>query len=481
MHQSFRDTRPTDAYGTFEFRARSKEAKRLVAFLHAEVLQSESRTRKRKEKDSMRFLETVDRFVGELLQAKAREGKGGTGRFGRAMSKRGFAHGIVGYENVVAVREGLKKLGYLIHTPGSPSYGPSFDVPGAFEQRKGEAAMFKATPALITLARQHGVTLSAVQRHFGLEHQPIEARTSSLSKREGKQQGRKVRFEHTAQTLEMERRVLAVDAFLKDFTIDGADHFMFYRLFNECDDPASYNWKKGGRLYSDSGTGRPSYQSMSSKPKKDRELRSKVTIDGEKLIELDLASSYLTIFHALAGKPLVLSPNEDPYGRIEAERDLVKGWMTISFGSGKPCQKWSQEFSSRYADEHGGVRPTRVCAAKTVGDMALKAYPLLRRIGDPGLRWADLMFVESEVILKAMETLRLQGVPSLPMHDALMVPASDAAAGARELYLSFYHVVGAVPVVKTKSELPGVRAGVDAVWEEVKNLEIRAPLINTRS
>jgi hypothetical protein len=39
---------------------------------------------------------TLERFVAELLRAKAREG--GTGRFARAMSKRGFAHEIVGYD-----------------------------------------------------------------------------------------------------------------------------------------------------------------------------------------------------------------------------------------------------------------------------------------------------------------------------------------------------------------------------------------------
>ena len=357
MHQPFRDTRPTDAYGAFEFRARSDAAKALVQHVHTAILGTEKRKRQRKAHDAARFYETVERFVGELLQAKAKKGEGGTGRFGRAMSARGFSGGVVGYDNVVAARDGLEELGYLIHTKGYPSYHISFDNPDGYSQSKGEAAKFEAKPSLVKLAGRHGVSLSKIDRHFPVEHQPIEARQSSISDWRGKEQGRKVRFEHTPQTLAMEARVVAINDFLKGFKIGGADHRMLYRLFNGCNDLSTYNWKKGGRLYSDSGTGEPSYQSMSTNPKKRRALRSKITIDGERVVELDIASSYLTIFHALAGKPLALSSNEDPYARIKAERGLVKGWMTISFGAGKQCRAWPKEFSDRYAEEHSGVRP----------------------------------------------------------------------------------------------------------------------------
>lgn len=477
----FRDSAPSDAYGAFEYRARSEAAKKLVKHLHDAILKTETRTRQRKQSDATRFYETVERFVGELLQAKAMEGKGGTGRFGRAMSARGFSGGIVGYDNVVAARDGLKKLKYLIHTKGYPSYHISFDNPDRHSQSQGEAAKFEAAHSLAQLANQHGIKLSEVHRHFPIEHQPIEARRSSFNDWRGKQQGRKVRFKHTPQTLAMEARVVALNDFLKSFKIGEADHRMLYRLFNECNDPSSYNWKKGGRLYSDSGTGEPSYQSMSTKSKERRALRFKITIGGERVVELDIASSYLTIFHALAGKPLALSPNEDPYARIDAERDLVKGWMTISFGSGKQCRAWPKEFSGRYAEEHGGVRPTDICKATNIRSKAVEAYPLLSRVGDHGLKWFNLMYVESEAILFAMEALMRRGVPCLPMHDALIVRASDAAEGARALYLSFHGLVGVLPVIKTKSKLPGVMAAVELVWNEVKGLETKPPQIDTRA
>ena len=91
------------------------------------------------------------------------------------------------------------------------------------------------------------------------------------------------------------------------------------------------------------------------------------------------------------------------------------------------------------------------------------------------------MYVESEAILTAMTTLMHRGLPCLPMHDALIVRASDAAEGARALYLSFHGVVGVLPVIKTKSKLPGVKAAVEAVWDEVKDLETKLPQIDTRA
>jgi hypothetical protein len=474
--QPFRNETPTDAYGVFEFRARSGEAKKLVERLHAEILATENRKRKRRQDDAERFYEAVERFVGELLRAKARQN--GTGRFARAMSERYFSGDVVSYNNVLAIREALKELGYLDHEVGSPKFGPDFE--GGTSQYSGEAAKFGATPKLLTLAEELGITCPQIGRHFRREHEPVEARRSSSGDWQGKQRGTKVRFQHTEQMLAMERRVVALNEFLQGFEIAGADHRMFYRLFNECDNLVSYRWNKGGRLYSDSGTEAPSYQNMSNNPGERRALRSRITIDGEPTVELDIASSYLTIFHALVGKPLNLLPTEDPYARIDPDRSLVKGWMTVSFGAGKPCTRWSPTFSKRYAEEHGGVRPTKACPAPVMADKALKAYPALKHVGARGLTWADLMFVESEVLMTAMEALMHRSVPCLPVHDALMVAASDAAEGARALYLSFYHVVGTLPVIKTKSDLEGVRAVVEAVRDEVKDLETKPPRINTR-
>jgi hypothetical protein len=143
--QPFRNSSPKDTYGAFEYRARSDKAKALVEHLHTAILKTEKHRRQRKSDDAARFYETVERFVGELLQAKAKKGKGGTGRFARAMSTRGFSGSVVGYDNVVAVRDGLERLRYLTHTKGYPNYHLSFDKPGEHDQGKGEAVACSAS------------------------------------------------------------------------------------------------------------------------------------------------------------------------------------------------------------------------------------------------------------------------------------------------------------------------------------------------
>jgi hypothetical protein len=66
---------------------------------------------------------------------------------------------------------------------------------------------------------------------------------------------------------------------------------------------------------------------------------------------------------------------------------------------------------------------------KTIKQKALERHPLLERWGgvirDRVYDWRDLMFIESEAIIGAMLTLmRDHQVPSLPVHDSLIVPAS---------------------------------------------------------
>jgi hypothetical protein len=66
---------------------------------------------------------------------------------------------------------------------------------------------------------------------------------------------------------------------------------------------------------------------------------------------------------------------------------------------------------------------------KTIKQKVLERHPLLARWGGV-IRgrvydWRDLMFIESEAIIGAMLTLmRNHQVPSLPVHDSLIVPAS---------------------------------------------------------
>ena len=75
---------------------------------------------------------------------------------------------------------------------------------------------------------------------------------------QAKFKGRRLRFERTAQTDQMETDVHALNEFLADHDIEGGIHRGYCRIFNQ-GDTARYRWNKGGRLYS---VGEDNYQAL---------------------------------------------------------------------------------------------------------------------------------------------------------------------------------------------------------------------------
>src|SRR6516162_8831138 len=103
-----------------------------------------------------------------------------------------------------------------------------------------------------------------------------------------------------------------------------------------------FDWNMGGRLYS---YGEFNYQQL------DRSQRLRMTINGEPVCEIDIRASYLTIFHALYDEPF--DPTNDPYkvaGLGPEARDVVKMWITASFGNNAPITKWPTELVAKYRE-----------------------------------------------------------------------------------------------------------------------------------
>ena len=76
-----------------------------------------------------------------------------------------------------------------------------------------------------------------------------------------------------------------------------------------------------------------------------------MTINGEPVCEIDIRASYLTIFHALYDEPF--DPTNDPYkvaGLGPEARDVVKMWITASFGNNAPITKWPTELVAKYRE-----------------------------------------------------------------------------------------------------------------------------------
>ena len=67
------------------------------------------------------------------------------------------------------------------------------------------------------------------------------------------------------------------------------------------------------------------------------------------------------------------------------------------------------------------------------------------------VRWSNLMFIESEVIISTMQELMLKHqVPSLPVHDCIIVRKSDQELRMKVLSKQFRKIVGIEPRLKVK-------------------------------
>jgi hypothetical protein len=189
-------------------------------------------------------------------------------------------------------------------------------------------------------------------------------------------------------------------------------------VFNNGDHP-KFDWNMGGRIYS---YGEFNYQQL------ERTDRLRMTINDEPVCEIDIRASYLTIFHALYDEPF--DPTNDPYevaGLGPDARDVVKMWITASFGNNAPITKWPKELVAKYREKTGNALGKRYPASK-VGERVMGTFPLLRRIGEvvDGRErgWAELMYIESQAVLSTIIGLMYTRVPSLAVHDSLIIPVS---------------------------------------------------------
>jgi hypothetical protein len=61
----------------------------------------------------------------------------------------------------------------------------------------------------------------------------------------------------------------------------------------------------------------------------------------------------LTIFHGQAGQPLDFARNPDPYAVGDAPRQLVKAFITATFGKGQFPGWWPQKVASEHKEKTG--------------------------------------------------------------------------------------------------------------------------------
>lgn len=290
------------------------------------------------------------------------------------------------------------------------------------------ATRLRATAWLIKRAVECGVTPENWQDHFEIVPnpapnvvvEPLQLRGPSSGRGRQKHKGLSLPIDLTDPIAKSLRdRVARLNSYIADQTIEGAPSVAFYRLFNE-GGATGFNWDKGGRLYVANGGG---YQIMK------KAGRKALTINGEPVIELDVTASHLGILHALRGE--AFDPSIDPYDVPGIPRSVAKAWVTMTLGHNNYHVRWPPEVSKRMKEELG--RPLgKVYPLIATKEVMLRHLPVMRGWCESGVRWPQLQYNESQVIISAVETLAFShDVASLPVHDSIIVPAihKDLASG----------------------------------------------------
>jgi len=201
------------------------------------------------------------------------------------------------------------------------------------------------------------------------------------------------------------------------------------RIFN------NRRWDHGGRLYGGF------WQAMK------RELRAGLRIGGDRVVSLDFSAMYIQLLHTVMARrqtPLKgdLYEGIDPLQgwppdpvRKQAMRDAVKrnvSGMLFSMDRDKP---------------HRLVKGTKGALSKGVTGAVLEERVKARHpdiaewLREPGIGF-ELMFHESEIMIKTVLRCLEQGVIALPLHDGLLVAEPHREVARAAMHESFREHTG---------------------------------------
>ena len=446
-------------YAALLSRAHSDQARSLVdtivTMVAAHELAAGIRTNKRDKKHTA-LRTAVERLLADLLEAQASEKA--KGYVYRTARPKDFTGHRVSYRSFRSLVDAMGSLGLLERYTGFQKWDALF---GKVVPTRRKATRYQATQRLLDICEHHGIQAADFHQHFlvPLPDKPLQLRAGSRRTEYGtKISGRPMSFRPTQLTVKLENNIKRLNEFFDDFELEGGVHRGYIRVFNKGDDPR-FNWNMGGRLYSHTER---SYQQM------DRSDRLRMKISGTPVCEIDIRASYLTIFHALYGKPF--DPKNDPYDLPDLGpegREVVKMWITASFGSNAPINRWPTELVAKYRERTGRKLGKRYSAAK-IGELIVQSIPLLAKLGEHKTRigWAELMYLESRAMVATMLELMDDHIPSLAVHDSIIVPALKEQRARSVLTDCYRKITTATPFLV--SHFP--EGYSDEAWNAALNL-----------
>ena len=370
-----------------------------------QLIENEQRVRARRKKDLYSYEFAVKAVLSALMLATA-ETTGGW--VYRSVSKKSFANSPIKGDTFNHLIHELDKNGFIDIVKGSNHSSPFSDgfIPGI-------ATRFKASDALVRLWRQSGFSLKDVRHHF--KQQPIlnDVRLKSMSQRQRNQKavGKNLKVPVNNTVSVIKAQLESINRYLLKQSFDGMEFLGLRRIFNE-GDHHDFNWNMGGRLYA---IGDDNYQRLK------KADRLNLRINDEPVVELDINASYLRILHGLRGFPLPAS--SDIYDVPTLHRSMVKAWVSSTLGHTNFHRAWP----ARTLDElrKDGLIVSKKQTYPAIQSLVLENYPVLRDWPTCGISWSHLMYMESEAMIEAMEILRGYDVPTLPVHDSLILPKTS--------------------------------------------------------
>tara|TARA_R100001369_G_scaffold28356_1_gene51033 strand:+ start:1610 stop:2980 length:1371 start_codon:yes stop_codon:yes gene_type:complete len=288
-----------------------------------------------------------------------------------------------------------------------------------FEGAKGgggysKVRRYRATMEFLTVAQRLEIEATTIKDHFELSYKHadiIQVRNKKTSRSVVGSKAQRVRMDGPKlQACREQVEKLNSDLLKYDYSLSHPPAVR--RLFN-CADRTGFDFDLGGRVYCISDD-----NWMEQSP----EERALITIDGERTAEIDVSASHLTILYGLCevGPESIVS-----FYRIEGyPRDLIKKLIVTSLGKGRFPTRWPKGFNEEFEATHGW-QPKKRYKLKDVLAAIKFRHPVLGNLQPDVLDWANLQYEESECFISAMDQLFNDNIPSLPVHDSLIVKCSD--------------------------------------------------------
>ena len=377
-------------------------------------------------------------LLGDLCRyrSQGRDGKHGVTPKDFSTADLGF-----GRTSFMLVKEALGDADLLRFKPGWNFTGEGFD--GGVTRYGGSLTIFRLAPSLVNrLGELRGADAAKHWAHGKPKVRPDEPLLSLRSRKDRDGEAEELPYSiGEPGVADLLSRLQRLNAFVLS-RVDGIAFSGLRRVYND-GDVRGKRWKRGGRYYSRKGA--EQYELMG-------ELGRVKTIllAGEIVAEVDIRASHLAVAHGLLN--LRFDPGRsDPYACGGVHREAVKAFLTASFGRGHlRAKRWYPKSLEVYAEKCGGRSLGADYTVEQVRSAVLTRYPFLGRLEELAINSLDLQWHEAAVLTLAIESLMDRNIPSLPVHDALLVPESkleEAQAALRRAFAVHFKSELVVPAL----------------------------------